>query len=44
MKKEKKTKSKSICVNSENQNFKHYTMKRRPVKRTAFHRIGCRKQ
>lgn len=44
MKKNRKTKSKSIYRNFEKLNINPYTMKRRPVKRTAFHRIGTRRQ
>lgn len=43
MKKSRKTKSKPIYRNTEKLNINPY-MKRRPVKRTAFHRIGSRKQ
>lgn len=38
-----KIKPNHIFRNPEKQNFKPY-LKGRPVKRTAFHRIGCRKQ
>ncbi len=43
MKKRQKDKTKRYLRNPETKNFKPY-MKRRPVKRTAFHRIGSRKQ
>lgn len=43
MKKNRKTKSKTIYRNFEKLNINPY-MKRRPVKRTAFHRIGTRRQ
>lgn len=43
MKKNHKTKSNPIYRNNEKYNINPY-MKRRPVKRTAFHRIGSRKQ
>jgi hypothetical protein len=43
MKKNRTIKTTPIFRNLEKQNFKPY-MKRRPVKRTAFHRIGTRRQ
>jgi len=43
MKKRQTIKMNRYYRKPENQNFKPY-MKRRPVKRTAFHRIGSRKQ
>lgn len=43
MKKNRSIKTNLIIRNHDNQKFKPY-MKRRPIKRAAFHRIGSRKQ
>lgn len=43
MKKNRNPKANNIFKDLSKRNINPY-LKRRPVKRTAFHRIGCRKQ